>query len=78
MGHLCFDWSIPSDHMLEKERQEQAQCTGFPKESCVWWGEGGKLGKGGAGCKYKHRTGISWCLHALEGAGVEGGWVQPE
>lgn len=34
MGHLCFDWTIPSDHVLEKERQEQAQCTVFPKESC--------------------------------------------
>lgn len=22
MGHLSFDWAIPSDHMLEKQRQE--------------------------------------------------------
>lgn len=45
MGHLCFDWTIPSDHMLEKERQEQAQS--FLKS---------RVGKGvqGSGCKYKH------------------------
>lgn len=36
MGHLCFDWTIPSDHMLERERQEQAQCIVFPKEPRPW------------------------------------------
>lgn len=40
MGHLCFDWTIPSDHMLEKEREEHAQCTVFPKESCGGRGAG--------------------------------------
>lgn len=22
MGHLCFDWAVPSDHMLEKAKAE--------------------------------------------------------
>lgn len=36
MGHLCFDWTIPSDHVLEKEKQEQS------RHLCALEGAGGE------------------------------------
>lgn len=33
MGHLCFDWSIPSDHMLEKAKAGAGlKGLSFPEE----------------------------------------------
>lgn len=33
MGHLCFDWSVPSDHMLEKAKAGAGfKGLSFPEE----------------------------------------------
>lgn len=47
MGHLCFDWTIPPDHMLEKAKAGAGlKGLSLPEKSQPHWGRGKYTGQG--------------------------------